>query len=183
MNRSYLSTSWQVYHAGNKTLFMKKYIIPIALLNLILLFFYFNYSVIKKEKLLTAGQLVLLELAPVDPRSLIQGDYMALRYGISNNINADSIARRGYCIVKINANKVAERIRFQEELTPLNSGEYPIAYTSPDKWRIHLGAESFFFQEGHAAKYEAAKYGALKIDKKGNSLLIGLYDEHLKEIR
>ncbi|MFX7329222.1 GDYXXLXY domain-containing protein, partial [Acinetobacter baumannii] len=34
----------------------------------------------QKEMLLKEGQLVLLPLAPVDPRSLMQGDYMALRY-------------------------------------------------------------------------------------------------------
>lgn len=162
---------------------MKKYIVPIALLNLLLLLVYFNYSVVRKEKLLTDGQFVLLELVPADPRSLIQGDYMRLRYRISDSIYPDSIARRGYCIVKINPNNIGIRMRFQEQPTPLNPGEYPIAYTSPNKWPINIGAESFFFQEGRAAKYEAAKYGALKIDKKGNGLLIGLYDKYLQEIK
>lgn len=45
------------------------------------------------------------------------------------------------------------------------------------------GAESFFFQEEHAEKYEKAKYGGVKIDINGNSLLIGLYDEHLNHIK
>ncbi|XOT97907.1 GDYXXLXY domain-containing protein, partial [Alcaligenes pakistanensis] len=29
------------------------------------------------------GQTVLLELAPVDPRSLMQGDYMSLNFALS----------------------------------------------------------------------------------------------------
>ena len=48
----------------------------IILINLILLLVYFNGSIISKEDLLKNGKLILLELAPVDPRSLKQGDYM-----------------------------------------------------------------------------------------------------------
>ncbi len=48
-------------------------------LNLLLVLVAFNYSVYTKEKTLEAGTLVLLELAPVDPRSLMQGDYMVLK--------------------------------------------------------------------------------------------------------
>src|SRR5690554_3642735 len=40
------------------------------------------YLVYGFERTLRDGQLVLLELAPVDPRSLMQGDYMALRFAV-----------------------------------------------------------------------------------------------------
>jgi len=205
---------------------MKKYKWHIIILNLVLLLGYFNYSVIKKEKLLDNGQLVLLELAPVDPRSLMQGDYMALRYRISDifdndesfiidsvipyiemlnsdndsiNINVDSIIesnvsirnsdfdafdlpKRGYCVVRLDTCGVAKRVRFQKDISPLNDGEMLIKYNAPNKRNVNIGAESFFFQEGHAEKYEQAKYGGLKIDKNGNSLLIGLYDENKNKI-
>ena len=39
-----------------------------------------NLSIAARERQLASGRLVYLELAPVDPRSLMQGDYMALRY-------------------------------------------------------------------------------------------------------
>lgn len=161
---------------------MRKYKGFVILLNLILLLVYFNYSVAKKEELLKDGQLVLLALAPVDPRSLIQGDYMALRYKISEDISAADIPKRGYCVVRLDHNGVANKIRFQKDLTPLNDGEHLIEYTSPDEWNVNIGAESFFFQEGQAEKYEKAKYGGVKIDKNGNSLLIGLYDGQLRKI-
>ena len=103
---------------------MKKYKWLIILLNLILLLVYFNYSVVKKEELLKEGQLILLELAPVDPRSLMQGDYMALRYKISEIIDYNNMPKRGYCVVRLNANGVANKVRFQKDLTPLNEGEY-----------------------------------------------------------
>lgn len=162
---------------------MKKYKWIIILANLIILLVYFNYSVSEKEELLKDGKLVLLQLAPVDPRSLMQGDYMRLRYSISENINADQLPKRGYCIVRLNSKGIAEKVRFQQNAAPLSKGEYLIKYSSSDQWNINIGAESFFFQEGHARKYEMAKYGGIKIDKDGNSLLVGLYDENLKNIQ
>ena len=39
-----------------------------------------NFSIAGKERVLREGQTVLLQLAPLDPRSLIQGDFMALRH-------------------------------------------------------------------------------------------------------
>lgn len=161
---------------------MKKYQWFIILLNLILLLVYFNHSVKKKEELLKVGQLVLLELAPLDPRSLMQGDYMNLRYKISEDVGKEEIPKRGYCVVRLDSNGIADKLRYQKDLTPLSKDEHLIEYTSMNRWSINIGAESFFFQEGQAERYENAKYGGVKIDKKGNSLLIGLYDEQLKNI-
>jgi uncharacterized membrane-anchored protein len=162
---------------------MKKYKWLILLFNLLLLLLYFNYSVIRKEKLSKEGQFVLLALAPVDPRSLMQGDYMALRYKISENIPYGDMPKRGYCVVLPDKNGIANGVvRFQKNRLPLNKGEYLIEYTASDKWNIYIGAESFFFQEGAAKKYEKAKYGGLRVDKKGNSLLAGLYNEQLQKI-
>lgn len=161
---------------------MKKYKWIIILINLIILLGLFNNSILQKEELLTDGQLVLLELAPVDPRSLMQGDYMRLRYAISDNINSDSISKRGFCVVKLEENGTAKKVRIQENKTPINDNEFLIEYTSKG-WRgINIGAESYFFQEGEADKYENAKYGGIKVDNQGNSLLIGLYDEKRKKI-
>src|SRR5690606_728523 len=161
---------------------MKKYKWIIVLLNLVLLLVYFNHSITKKEELLKDGQLILLELAPVDPRSLMQGDYMTLRYKISGDIDFDNMPKRGYCVVRLESSGIANKIRFQKDLTPLNEGEHLIEFTSSDKWNVNIGAESYFFHEGQAEKYEKAKYGGVKIDKNGNSLLIGLYDEQLQKI-
>ncbi len=161
---------------------MMKYKWIVILLNLTLLLGYFGYSIAQKEQLLSEGTLVLLELAPVDPRSLMQGDYMALRYRISVREGDNEIPKRGYCVVRIDAEGVASRVRFQEATSPLNEGEHLINYTSPNRWSVNIGAESYFFQEGDAKKYEVAKYGGVRIDQEGNSLLVGLYDENKKRI-
>ena len=51
---------------------------------LVLGFFFFN--IIKNESVLNDGETVLLELRPVDPRSIMQGDYMALRFSLGDEV-------------------------------------------------------------------------------------------------
>ena len=58
----------------------------IALISLVLILALVNWSIWSKEKLLADGRNVYLELAPVDPRSLMQGDYMALRFKLANAV-------------------------------------------------------------------------------------------------
>ncbi|MDC9721519.1 MAG: GDYXXLXY domain-containing protein [Urechidicola sp.] len=161
---------------------MKKYKWTIILINLVILLFLFNKSVFKKEALLEEGEFVLLKLAPVDPRSLMQGDYMRLNYEITDDIKLDSIPKRGFCVVKFDSINIAKKVRFQENITPLNDDEFLINYTQSD-WNINIGAESYFFQEGEGKKFENAEYGGVKIDIKDNSLLVGLYDENLNLIK
>lgn len=156
------------------TRFPTKYFL---LANLFLLLSYFIYTVYQKELILKNGTLLLLELAPVDPRSLMQGDYMALNYAFfARENNPDSLPRRGYCVVTKEKDGIAQFKRFQQSAEPLSSGEYLIRYTRP-AYRVLVGAESFFFEEGSGKIYENAKYGGLKVDDKGNSLLVGLYGE------
>jgi uncharacterized membrane-anchored protein len=158
----------------------------IILLNLLLLVGYFNWSIMAKEKTLSKGQLVLLELAPVDPRSLMQGDYMQLRYKLNDLPSSTVIDKRGYCIVKLDEHHVAQKLRLQPELQPLKPGETAVKYFYSGNGyttNIHLGAESYFFEEGQAKRFQAAKYGGIKIDDTGNSVLEGLYDEHYRIIK
>lgn len=45
-----------------------------------------NQGIQKRERILSDGRVLLLELEPVDPRSLMQGDYMALRFAARDDI-------------------------------------------------------------------------------------------------
>lgn len=47
-----------------------------------------NHGIVQRERILTDGRVLLLELAPVDPRSLMQGDYMALEFAAVDDIRA-----------------------------------------------------------------------------------------------
>lgn len=46
-----------------------------------------NHGIVKRERLLSDGRVLLLELAPVDPRSMMQGDYMALQFAAVDEIS------------------------------------------------------------------------------------------------
>jgi uncharacterized membrane-anchored protein len=151
----------------------------ILAINLVLIVGVMAYITFEKEKTLKDGQLVLLKLAPKDPRSLMQGDYMTLRYDITQNDFYDSIPNRGYLVVKLDDKKVASKVRYQAENQPLAPSEYAIKYYH-GSGSVNIGAESYFFQEGKAELYDSAQYGGLRLDATGKSVLVGLYDERLK---
>lgn len=140
-----------------------------------------NYSIYGKETLIRNGQPVLLELAPVDPRSLIQGDYMALRYKMGADLeNLETLPLRGKLVITVAENGVASFVRVDDG-TPLAPGERLINYYKHG-WQVDLGATSFFFQEGKADEYATAKYGEVRVDASGTSILVGLRDENLQPL-
>ena len=150
----------------------KNYKIVLAV-NLILVLAFFAFSVIQKETRMGKGTEVLLRLAPVDPRSLMQGDYMALDFEITRKISYDS--KSGYVVVKVGDGRVADFVRIQDG-EHVNDGELIIRYKR-HQGRLTIGADNYFFQEGSAKKFENAKYGLLKVDPDGNSILIGLCND------
>src|SRR5690349_10697934 len=74
-----------------------------------------NYAIYEKEQVKANGETVYLELAPVDPRSLMQGDYMALRYAIERSI--ETVApqnKRGFMVIALDENRVARFVRLHD---------------------------------------------------------------------
>ena len=132
-----------------------------------------NHSIYSRERLIAEGRIALLELAPVDPRSLMQGDYMALRFALANTISTEASGRAP---LAVDAQGVAT-------LNP-----------SPDTARLHiryrvrngqvwLGTNAYFFQEGTAERYTSARYGEFRVDREtGEAVLVGLRDENFKSL-
>lgn len=156
----------------------KHWLIPI---NVLIVLALYNYSICSKEKLLAQGKPVYLQLAPVDPRSLMQGDYMRLSFAIVDSVHTDALPKRGYCVVQLDSLGLVTHVRWQQHATPLQADEQLLKYTTGNS-RLQLGAESYFFQEGKAAKYNSARYGLLKVDAAGNTLLLGLCDSSLRRL-
>lgn len=156
--------------------------IMIALLALILAAL--NYGVYEKEQIKEHGETLLLELAPVDPRSLMQGDYMRLRYAIERTAPEKELAtheKRGYMVIRPDENNVAQFVRFHKE-EDLAAGE-KLLHFHKQYSSVRIVPDSFFFQEGHAKHYENAKYGVFKFDNSGHHLLVGLADTNRQEIK
>lgn len=157
--------------------------IAIALTVAILVFF--NVSTYDREQTISNGETLLLELAPVDPRSLMQGDYMRLRYVVENSIPADELEdheRRGYIVLRGDNDNVAQFVRIHDG-EALAQEERLVRFRRPSFLGVALGSlqvmivpDDFFFQEGHAELYEDAQYGVFKFDDRGRYVLVGLAD-------
>ncbi len=59
---------------------MSRVFTTLVIMGLVLVLGVANYNIGQKQQVVENGQQVLLKLRPVDPRSLMQGDYMRLRY-------------------------------------------------------------------------------------------------------
>jgi uncharacterized membrane-anchored protein len=130
-----------------------------------------NASILAKERIKTNGERIFLELAPVDPRSLMQGDYMALRFAIAGNLSTESggtaalkLDERGVATLDPAAKRGGLRIRYR-----LRNG---------DVW---LGTNAYFFEEGTAGRYAGARYGEFRLERdSGEAVLVALRDENLQ---
>ncbi len=165
----------------------------IALLALVLVLAVVNWLIFAKEKHLAEGKVVYLNLAPVDPRSLMQGDYMALRFAMANDVN-DALpktqeynSRRhnadtsdGYVIVTLNDKHIATfKSIYQDQV--LSEDEMLMRYRVRNG-AVKFATNAFFFQEGHAEYYEKARFGQFRVNASGDLLLAGMYDKALNKL-
>jgi uncharacterized membrane-anchored protein len=144
-----------------------------------------NATVWRYERAMSSGEVVLLRLAPVDPRSLMQGDYMRLNYEIAReltNRDAQTTQNKGSdtLVIRLDAHQVAtlvadgkpDRLASDERLLQVHQSER--------QWQI--GPDAYFFEEGTGEQYEAARYGEFRLQADGKTLLVGLRDEAYQPI-
>lgn len=89
-----------------------------------------NWTIVQRERLIETGAAARLELAPVDPRSRMQGDYMALRFQLANQVVRRDTARKaddGRIVVKPDDKGVARYVR-HDAGGPLAPGELRMRY-------------------------------------------------------
>ena len=165
----------------------------VALITLVAVLGLVNWSIFNKEDHLANGRIVYLDLAPIDPRSLMQGDYMALNFRIGTEVYAalpksdeykrwrhNAAASDGYVVVKLDKKSVAT---FEALYTGQTLADKEILL----RYRVRNGAvkfatNAFFFQEGNAKIYQPARYGQFRVDAEGEVLLVSLYDKDLKKL-
>ena len=127
-------------------------------------------SIHSKERTIAQGETIFLELMPVDPRSLMQGDYMALRIQLAADIEA--ALSRGALDARTRS---VPLVVDERRIATLGAGPGPrIAFRlrSDGVW---LGTNAYFFTEGTAARYTNARYGEFRLDpQSGEAVLVGL---------
>jgi uncharacterized membrane-anchored protein len=124
---------------------------------------------------------VLLELAPVDPRSLMQGDYMALRFQFANEAWAPvggEHARDGRVVLALDERGVGKFVRVDDG-TLLGAQEFVMRYRMRNG-QPKFATNAFFFQEGTGERYARARYGEFRVSPSGDSILTGLRGEKLE---
>ncbi|WP_422839755.1 GDYXXLXY domain-containing protein [Aeromonas veronii] len=144
-----------------------------------------NATVWRYEHAMSSGEVVLLRLAPVDPRSLMQGDYMRLNYEIARELtsrDARATQNKGSdtLVIRLDAHQVAslvadgkpDRLASDERLLQVHQSER--------QWQI--GPDAYFFEEGTGEQYETARYGEFRLQADGKTLLVGLRDEDYQPI-
>ncbi len=149
----------------------------LIVLKLIIVLGVVNGAIFRKQAIVNSGRTIFLELAPVDPRSLMQGDYMVLRYALNNDPNfrktVSDIQTRGQIILKIGDRDIATFSRIADSSFELTDDEIVLKYRKM-RSGIRFGIESFFFQEGRADHYQNSKYAELKVSENGEPVIVDL---------
>jgi len=143
-----------------------------------------NIGIWQKEQLIAHGQPVFVELAPVDPRSLMQGDFMALNFRVPGEVLAKADAllsgERPRVVARRDSRGVVSLLRLDEGL-PLGADELRFELT-PKDGRWILVSDAWFFKEGEAERWARAKYGEFRVDASGRALLVGLRGAKLESL-
>lgn len=144
----------------------------------VLVFATVNWDVRSKEQVIAHGTRILISLVPVDPRSLMQGDYMALNFEIPPSLR-ESLDKVLEPRVKVLAQVDAEgRARVLRMVGPGESAGpgHILLPLQRLKGRWVVVTDAFFFTEGEGEPYEKAQYGDFRVLPDGRALLVGLAD-------
>lgn len=180
-----------------------KFNLLLAIIGLVVVLVVVNLGIKKYETHLATAEKVLLQLAPVDPRSLMQGDYMALNYAISEQIMAAieqqltstedqqqieslyNLSQDGLVVIKKDSQGVGHFVRLvspsEEDQLSLAKEELLLAYRLRHG-ELKIATNAFFFQEGQATAFEQAKYGLFRVNDKGDPLLTDMVNSDFEVI-
>jgi uncharacterized membrane-anchored protein len=167
---------------------MKRYL-PLLFATVTLIFV--NGNIFKQQRLIDNGEAIFVELMPVDPRSLLQGDYMALNYNLritsaKEDYGKAAVSPINYMLVVT----LDERRRVTSSTftpsEPLNDNQHSlIVKNNAPASRLdgfYPASNSYLFAEGLAYCYQQAKYAELRVDDDGKPLLYRLVDDSLQPL-
>jgi uncharacterized membrane-anchored protein len=139
----------------------------------------------QKQALIAQGQPVFVALAPVDPRSLMQGDFMRLHFNVPPpllDMPPSATAARPKVVARRDARGVAALHRVARPGEALGPDEFLFELT-PKGGGWMLVSDAWFFREGEAALWEKARFGEFRVMPDGRALLVGMADENLRAIK
>lgn len=146
-----------------------------------------NSTIWQNETLIRDGRPVFVALTPVDPRSLMQGDYMTLRFQLNqaapDTPHADAPSHTSgpaHMVFKLDARGLATALR-QHQGEALQADELVMRLTRRhDDWL--LVTDAFHFKEGEAERWANARFGEFRVNAHGRALLVGLRGAQLEPL-
>ncbi|MGD8189297.1 GDYXXLXY domain-containing protein [Brevibacillus ginsengisoli] len=159
-------------------------IIPISLIILLQLGVT-GYQVVKSEIILSQGTEIKLNLAPLDPRSLLQGDYVRLNYDISDAHTLPLPEHNQWGFeqkVRVVLQRDDKGIYILKGLTDVNGPSSKINEVilngKRQGDRLEYGIETFFVPEGKGFDVQShAKFALVRVGSNGDAILETLLDE------
>jgi uncharacterized membrane-anchored protein len=143
-----------------------------------------NVQIWDKETVIARGQPVFVELAPVDPRSLMQGDYMRLAYRGPRDLAAalgPAGGDRRLVVARRDGRGIATMLRPAQPGEVVADGELLLELI-PKGGRWIVASDAWYFKEGDAERWTAARYGEFRVSADGRALLVGMADSDLRRI-
>ncbi|WP_338753243.1 GDYXXLXY domain-containing protein [Bacillus sp. FJAT-52991] len=137
----------------------------------------------QKEQLLQHGQLVALKLEPLDPRSLLQGDYVQLNYEMHTKFfdKQDPLEGKVHVILEKSTDSVlvnGKQVPIYKPKTfvsanqPAVVNEEKVTLQGKSKYgTLDLGIEHFFIPENTGQKWEDKNYALVRVSKNGDAIL------------
>lgn len=134
------------------------------------------------ERILSHGRLIYVALAPVDPRSMIQGDYMAVAFDVHRLPPAWELHGEFDVVATLDSRSVATIQSIAQPAAKVGNDEILLRVrtkTNRSATRWFIGSDAWFFEEGQSERFAKARFGAFRIGSNGRPLLVGLTDENL----
>ncbi|WP_370680296.1 GDYXXLXY domain-containing protein [Comamonas sp. GB3 AK4-5] len=150
-----------------------------VLLGAALVFGLVNWDVARKEAVIAKGQPILVPLVPVDPRSIMQGDYMSLRFDLPYEVTQaldQQFAATAPVVASLDAQGQAQVLRLAQPGELAGAGEILLPLKRL-KGQWVLVSDAYFFPEGQGERFEKARFGDFRVLPDGRALLVGLADD------
>ncbi|MCA0756259.1 GDYXXLXY domain-containing protein [Paenibacillus sp. N4] len=157
--------------------FLRKSAVWIAIV-IVLQLGYIAYHAATSEALLSGGTQVKLKIEPLDPRSLLQGDYVRLNYSISTPPSLDAemkehpVTGRIKVVLRQGDDGLYVFDRLYTKGETLTDKEVVINGTFNGWQSIYYGIETYFVPEGTGLETERnARYAYVRVGKNGDAIL------------
>ena len=142
-----------------------------------------NGAIWQKQDLISHGRPIFMALLPVDPRSLMQGDFMQLRFASldASTLLADMGGQRVRLAIQLDARGVVTTQRLYTAGQLLAPNEM-LLQLSPKNGAWVVVTDAWFFKEGERERFQKAAFGEFRVLPDGRALLVGMADAALQPI-